>query len=122
MQKTGNAITVKHDVTAGVTNAVTESVSATPAVSADHWVTAGVTSALPTLLHVSHSFGGKVAENAGDICHAGRLRLNQSLMVTTAEMRLRAKLGVSQLGRSRPLWGLGAARFLSGKILEQQSA
>jgi hypothetical protein len=43
IQKNGKAITVKHDVTAGVTNAVTESVTATPAVSADHWVTAGVT-------------------------------------------------------------------------------
>ena len=68
---------------------------------------------LPILLHVLRSFGGKVAENAGDICHAIRLRLNQSLMATTAEMRLRAKLGASQLGRSRLLWGLGAARLLN---------
>ena len=69
---------------------------------------------LPILLHVLHSFGSKVAENAGDICHAIRLRLNQSLMATTAEMRLRAKLGALQPGGSRPLWGLGAARLLNG--------
>jgi hypothetical protein len=43
IQKNGKAITVKHDVTAGVTNAVTESVTATPAVTVDHWVTEGVT-------------------------------------------------------------------------------
>jgi len=42
----GKAITVKHDVTAGVTNAVTESVTATPAVTVNHWVTAGVTEAV----------------------------------------------------------------------------
>jgi hypothetical protein len=54
-----------------------------------------------------------VWQHAGDICRAVRLRLNQSLMATTAEMRLRAKLGASQLGRSRPLWGLGAARLLN---------
>ena len=69
---------------------------------------------LPILLHVLHSFGSKVAENAGDICHAIRLRLNQSLMATTTEIRLRAKLGASHPGRSRPLWGLGAARLLNG--------
>jgi len=68
---------------------------------------------LPALLHVLHSFGSKVAENAGDICHAVRLRFNQSLMATTAEMRLRPKLGASQPGRSRLPWGLGAARLLN---------
>ena len=41
---------------------------------------------LPTLLHVLHSFGSKVAENAADICHAVRLRLNESLMATTTEV------------------------------------
>jgi hypothetical protein len=46
IQKNGKAITVKHDVTAGVTNAVTESVTATPAATVDHWVTAGVTEAV----------------------------------------------------------------------------
>ena len=46
IQKNGKAITVKHDVTAGVTNAVTASVTATPAVTVDHWVTAGVTEAV----------------------------------------------------------------------------
>ena len=46
IQKNGKAITVKHDVTAGVTNAVTESVTATPAVTVNHWVTAGVTEAV----------------------------------------------------------------------------
>jgi hypothetical protein len=35
---------------------------------------------------VLHSFGSKVAENAADICHAVRLRLNQSLMATTTEV------------------------------------
>ena len=60
---------------------------------------------LPILLHVLHSFGSKVAENAANICHAVRLRPNQSLMA-----RLRAKLGASQLGRSRPLC---AARLLN---------
>jgi len=45
-RRTGKAITVKHDVTAGVTNAVTESVTATPAATVDHWVTAGVTEAV----------------------------------------------------------------------------
>jgi hypothetical protein len=51
IQKNGRAITVKHDVTAGVTNAVTESVTATPAMTVDYRVTAGVTEVLPTLLH-----------------------------------------------------------------------
>jgi hypothetical protein len=46
IQKNGKAITVKHDVTGGVTNAVTESVTATPAVTVDHRVTAGVTEAV----------------------------------------------------------------------------
>ena len=46
IQMNGKAITVKHDVTAGVTNAVTESVTASPAVTVDHWVTAGVTEAV----------------------------------------------------------------------------
>ena len=46
IQKNGKAITVKHDVTAGVTNAVTESVTATPTVTVDHRVTAGVTEAV----------------------------------------------------------------------------
>jgi hypothetical protein len=45
-QKDGKANTVKHDVTEGVTNAVTESVTATPAVTVDHQVTAGVTEAV----------------------------------------------------------------------------
>jgi hypothetical protein len=46
IQKNVKAITVKHDVTVGVTNAVTESVTATPAETVDHWVTAGVTEAV----------------------------------------------------------------------------
>ena len=46
IQMNGKAITVKHDVTAGVTNAVTESVTATPAVAVDQRVTAGVTEAV----------------------------------------------------------------------------
>ena len=43
IQRNGNAITVKHDETAGVTDAVTESVTA---VTADHGVTDGVTEAV----------------------------------------------------------------------------
>ena len=46
IQRNGHAITVNDDVTAGVTDAVTASVTATPAVTVDHWVTAGVTEAV----------------------------------------------------------------------------
>ena len=76
-QKDGKANTVKHDVTEGVTNAVTESVTATPAVSVDHQVTAGVTEAVTDT--VTPVVAVKVADNAGDISHAVRPRFNQSL-------------------------------------------
>jgi len=54
-------------------------------------------------------YGSEVAENAADICHAVRLRLNQSLTPTTTEMRLRAKLGA-------------AVGTWCGKAVEQLSA
>jgi hypothetical protein len=75
--KNGKPITVKHDVTAGVTNAVTEFVTATPAVAVDQRGNSRCYRGCYP--HCYTCCGTKVAENAGDICHAVRLRLNQSL-------------------------------------------
>jgi len=76
IQKKGKAITVRHDVTAGVTDTVTESVTVTPVVTVDRGVTASVTASVTEVVTDSVTRVApvcrKVAEKAGDICHADR--------------------------------------------------
>ena len=82
------SVTANHDVTAGVTDVVTESVTVTSAVTL---VTVGVTEVVTDTVTRVTPVGSKVAENASDICHAVRLRLSQSLIATRAEVRLRSR-------------------------------
>ena len=76
IQKNGKAITVKHDVTGGVTNAVTESVTATPAVAVDQRVTAGVTEAVTDT--VTRVVAVKLRRTPATFATLFGLRLNQS--------------------------------------------